>query len=379
MGDDLYYHVTVHAGRASYDLSHDLASFTLDEEEGKPDALTLEVPDPYRVLGHALQEGMEIEVDLGTVRDHAVVFRGDIHQTEADFPQSGVANLTVQAYDRAMRMGLRERNRMWSGDDLNLSDIVAAIAPPHGFANVDVQIDGDPSFEGNGVRQRDETDLAFLLRLAREWSCQVYATPEEDHTLRFHSQRHVMTERERLTLYHGRCEPEHHLLSFEARSDVTEMSRPRTFAGMEFDSGEAIPPAEAGPEREADTRDTFADENLAELRAREPERAERLRTLLAAGEGSRDDFVKRFRKARRELTHSFLTRERRDVRRRNDYSTRALGMRGSGVTPGNMRMHAQTAVRIEDVGGRFSGTWFLSRVRHRVDGHGYLTEFDCRR
>ncbi|TVP48067.1 MAG: phage late control D family protein [Gemmatimonadales bacterium] len=379
MAGELYYQVTVKAGFTTYDLSDDLTSFTLDEEEGKPDALTLRLADPYRVLSHALQEGMEVEVDLGTTDDHALIFSGDIHRTQADFPEGGVPTLSVQAYDRAMRMGLRERNRTWSGAGLDLSDIVAQVAAPHGFGTVDVQLAGNPTFEENGIRQRDETDLAFLLRLARDWACQMYAKPEGNHTLRFVSQHHVMTERELVTLHYGRCGADGHLLSLEAHSDITEVVRPRVFAGIDYDTGERVDPATAEPREVADTEDEFMDENLAEFRSREPERAAALTLLLSSAAGSRSDMVERLRRPHREPTHSFITREHRDARKRNDYSTRLLGMRASGTTHGNIRIHAQAAVRLSDVGGRLSGTWFLSRVRHQVDGQGYRTDFDCRR
>jgi hypothetical protein len=84
-----------------------------------------------------------VEVDLGTTDDHAVVFRGRIHQADADFPQEGVPSLTLHAHDRAMQMGLRPRNRVWQG--VRLDQIVRTVSDSHGFASADVRVGGTRS------------------------------------------------------------------------------------------------------------------------------------------------------------------------------------------------------------------------------------------
>ena len=64
MAGDLYYHVALKAGPVAYDLSNDLTALTIEEEGGKPDQLTIDISDSYKVFSHALQEGVEVEVDL---------------------------------------------------------------------------------------------------------------------------------------------------------------------------------------------------------------------------------------------------------------------------------------------------------------------------
>jgi uncharacterized protein len=374
---ELYYQVQVTAGGASYDLSNDLASFTLDEQEGRPDHLTLHVPDPYKVFGHAFQEGMEVMLDLGTTEDHAVVFRGSIHQADADFPENATPTLTLHAHDRAMQMGLRSRNRPWVNK--KLSQIVDEIAKAHGFASADVKVGGDPLFDGNGIRQQDETDLAFLLRLAQDWACQMYVDPAKGDVLRFLSQKNVMSELQQVTLYYGRCGVPDRLLSFQPRSDVADIQLPRVFSGVDYKTGQMIDPASVEKEDEVDTEDAFLDENLAEFREREPLRAGLLEGIISAAPEVRTTLLEKLGTAHRDAAPGFITPENVEARRLNQRSTSALGMRASGSTVGNMRLHAQTALRLADVGGRFSGTWFLSQVRHVLDAQGYRTEFEARR
>jgi phage protein D len=374
---ELFYEVKVTAGGAAYDLSHDVASFTLEEQEGVPDHLTVRIPDPYKVYGHAFQEGMEVTLDLGTTSDHALVFRGRIHQADEDFPQEGTPVLTIQAHDRAMEMGLRPRNRPWV--DKKLSEIVAEIAKAHGFKSADVRVAGDPLFSGNGIRQ-DENDMAFLIRLARDWACQVYVDPTPGgDVLRFVSQEKVMSELQQVTLYYGRCGVPDRLLSFQPRSDVAEIQLPRVFSGVDYNDGRRIELAEGRPATPVDSEDRFRDENLAEFREREPARARQLEAVISAAPQVRTTLLQALGTVRRESTPAFTTPDAMQARQQNEHSTSALGMRASGSTVGNMRLHAQTAVRLEDVGGRFSGVWFLSQVRHVMDVQGYRTDFECRR
>src|SRR5262249_29416279 len=135
----------------------------------------------------------KLEVELGSSDAHALVFLGRIYHVDATFPESGVPSLSIQAYDGTMAMGLMERNRAFQ--DKKLSNIVKQVAgaAAYQFAKVDVQVLGDPNFPGNGIRQRDETDLAFLLRLAASYGCTMTAVPgDSGETLEFKAERKLI-------------------------------------------------------------------------------------------------------------------------------------------------------------------------------------------
>ena len=192
MNNDLFYKVSVMAGTVSHDLSHDIASLTVEENGSGPVQLTVEAPDPYKVNSHALQEGMEIETDLGVVSDHAVIFKGRIAKTEGSFPRNEIPRVRILAYDRGMNMGLRKKNKIWT--DTSLTEIVITIAK-HYFDESDIKIElmGDPVFKGNGIRQQDETDLAFLLRLGYANGCEMFVVYNNEKTeLHFESQYSIM-------------------------------------------------------------------------------------------------------------------------------------------------------------------------------------------
>jgi phage protein D len=378
VSDDLYYRVSIQAGKGShYDVSHDLSALTIEEDSSRPDKLTLELNDPFKIFSHALQEGMQVEVDLGMVKDHSLIFRGQIYKVEGSFPQQGVPTLKLLAYDRSLKMGLRKRNRVWT--DTSLDGIVRDIGGGY-FDSIDVNLKGNPSFKGNGIRQQNETDLAFLLRLAAEYGCEMYVVAgDQGDELFFWAQHSIMKSKPQATLYHGRCGVAGRLLSFEATTEVSKIQLPRVFAGIDFETGKRIEKKKAQVEEVGTTEDRFRDENLTGLRGRYPAKADSLGKLLSAAKTIQRDLRKELGSVEQEVTPGFVTQDDLNVRAENQFSTSIYGMRGSGSTPGNHRIHAQATIDIADVGGRFSGTWYVSQVRHILNGQGYQTEFQCQR
>lgn len=378
MAPDLFYYVLVTGAGASYDLSADLCTLTIDEEGGKPDKLSIELSDPFKVLSHALQEGMEVEVDLGTAQDHSLIFRGQISRVEGEFPQDGVPTLRLLAYDRSIKMGLRKRNRPWT--NTTIKGIVENVGDTYfGAGGINVELTVDLQITGNGIRQQDETDLAFLRRLAARYACELYVTAGDlSDTLHFIAQKKIMQAKPKVTLYYGRSGVPDRLISFHASSDVSDIQLPRAFAGIDYTTGELSEKTESVDEVGSQD-DPFFDENLAAFGKREPARGTQLQGLLNASAAVWQALRAALGSERHEATHGFSTPEELNVRARNQFSTSIHGMRASGSTPGNHRIHAQSAIMIADVGGRFSGTWYLSQVRHIVDGQGYRTEIECQR
>lgn len=377
MAGDLYYRVSVSASGASYDLSDDLSSLTVDQHEGQPDSLSVEVSDRYKVLSHALQEGMDVEVELGTDDDHAVVFRGRIYTVDGTFPTTQTPVLRLTAYDPSMRMGLKQRNRVWT--DVTLSEIVETIAADY-FDDVDVNVMGDPDFPDNGIRQQEETDLAFLRRLASSYGCLLYVTAEDSaDTFHFIAQYAAMAMTPDVTVYYGRSDVANRLLSFHASAAAGQIELPRVLSGIDYHTGQPTEVDTADVQDVGDDTDAFFDENVSALAADHPEKAAQITGLLMAASSAQAALRTDLGTAVRSATPTFVTEDQQNAQAQNQFSTSLRGMRGSGSTVGIRQMIAQTSIDISDVGGRFSGTWFLSQVRHILDGQGYRTEFECRR
>ncbi len=380
MAKDMYYRVGVTAPGTKYDLSSDIGSLTVEQRASQPAKVTIEMNDPFKVFSHGVQEGMHLEVELGTADDHALVFLGRIYQVNGTFPETGVPRLNIQAYDGTMAMGLKERNRVFQ--DMHLSDVVSqvAAAPPYRFAMVSVDVLGDPSFPGNGIRQREETDLHFLLRLAAEYGCAMTSLPgDAGEELEFRAERRLMDGKPDVTLFYGRCDVANRLLSFTPSADISRIQLPRVLAGIEYETGDPIDANAAADDDVTDMEDPFAGENLAAFGARHPERGGRLERLVGAAPDSRTTLLQGLGSTVREVVRTFTTPDDLSQRLKNQFSSQRLGMQASGVAPGNYRLRAQRTVGVLDVGGHFSGKWFLTQVRHTVSRSGFRTEFECRR
>lgn len=376
---DLFHHVAVAALGASYDLSRDLTALQIEEDRTRPDMLSVTVNDPYHVFSHAFQEGMEIEVDLGTVDDHSLVFRGRIYNVDANFPEDTTPSLVIRAYDNSMKLGLRQRNRVFAGANVTLSSIVQQIALPYGFVGVQVQVDGDPSFPGNGIRQHEETDLEFLRRLAVEYGCELFIEANDiGDTLKFVSQHSIMFGEPGLTLHYRRRNVENCLATFQPNSSISNIQLPRRYAGVDYDTGDVVE-AESQEADQVDDEDPLFDENLLAYQQAHPDRALQLNQLVAAGGLLEQQVRNEMGNVERTVVPNFVTAENLESRAANQFSTSLRGMRANGSTPGNHRLHAQMTARIVNVGGRFSGVWYLSKVTHTLDDQGYQTTFECER
>ena len=376
---DLYFRALITAQGASYDLSQDLTSLTVEEDDQLADKLTVVVPDPLKVFSYALQEGMDVEVDLGYADDHSVIFRGPITQADAEFPEDGVPQVTLRAFDNSIRMGLRRRNRPWT--DISLQGIVSQIATEYGFVQQDIALppNGNPTYTGNGIRQQEETDLAFLHRLAKAQRCKVFVDAEDfGDVFTFKAEQLIMDAEPASTVYHGRCGVENQLLSFSVSSDVSQRRRPRVYASVDPETGRETE-AERQVEEPRDLRGNPYDENLAEFRRRDPTRAAALAPLLNVAASAYESLFEATGDEEREITAGLHNAQALRERTAPQASTVTEGITGQGVTEGNKYLRAKRNIRIEAVGGRFSGKWYLSQVRHVVDRNGYRTHFTCSR
>ena len=378
MAKDLFYSITVDADLAEYDLSGDISSLAVDEREGQPDHLTVELSDPFKVLGHALREGMDITVDLGTASDHAVVFRGRIYRVDGSFPLDDVPTLKLEAYDSSMKMGLLRRSRVFT-NNMTLKQVVQQVAGFY-FGSVNTKIVGDVTFTGNGIRQDDETDLRFLLRLARAYGCVAYVSiGATSDTFNFVGQQTVMQSTPAVTLYYGRCDVAHRLLSFHSSADVSDVQLPRVLSGIDQNTGQAISVTTADINALPSEPDPFLDENLTAFRAVAPVKAAQLELLLSTAKGVQSSLQQELGQTTRQPTSTFTTQNDMSAIAQNQFSTSLHGMRASGQALGVPQLVACTSVAIQDVGGRFSKSWYLTQVRHTLNVQGYNTAFECRR
>lgn len=374
----LFWRVSVTASGTSYDLSLDLSSFTIEEEDGAPTMLTVQVTDPFTVFSHAFREGMDIEADLGTVDDHTTMFSGRIYHVDGALPLNGSGTLTLKAYDATMRMGLQQRNRRFQ--DVALSDIVTAVAEPHMEGRpITVQVDGDPTFTGEGLRQREETDLAFLRRLAQQAQCAMGIDfGESGEEFIFKAQQQILQAVPDVVLHYNRCGVPNRLLSLDAHADVADIAVPRIIAGMDPTTGDTIDPSETTLTDVGSVDDRLLEDNLAAFEAKHDDRGAALRDLISAADTLDETVRQDLGDSRRDPIPAFATPAQAAQAAQQQPSASLHGMRASGGTIGNKDLHVRKPLEIEGA-GRFSGIWFVTKTTHALDRQGYRTDFTCQR
>lgn len=378
MSETLFWQLLVVAGGAVYDLSHDLMSFTIEEEDRAPTLLTVQVSDPFTVFSHALREGMDIEATMGTEDDHRVMFVGRIYHVDSSLPLDGTPQITIKAYDATMLMGLQERNRRFR--DVRLGQIVTQVADPHLDARITVNLLADPLFPGEGLRQRDQTDLAFLRCLAEHMHCAMgidLVEGSEEFVFRAHQL--VLAETSEVMLHYGRCDVANRLLTFDAQVDVASIAVPRAIAGMDPATGVIMDPVARPIAPVGRAEDRLLEDNLSAFGEEQPDRVALLRELIAAGEALDPVVREQLGEARRDPIPSFATpEEANEETQAAQPSTSVHGMEATGSTPGNKDIHARRPMEVEG-GGRFSGKWYVSKATHTLDRQAYRTDFTCNR
>ena len=376
MPDELFYSILVDPLESAYDLSEDISSLVVEEAAGKPDQLTIQMGDPFHLFSHALQVGLDMEVDLGYVKDHSILFRGRIYKVDGEYPKNGLPTLRILAYDNSMKLGLKRRNRIFV--DKTLKDIVEAITRPV-FNTCNYKSNGsEPILSKDGIRQKNETDLAFLHRLAEQYGFEMYvASDEEDDVLNFISRKTIINEKASLELCYNRTDVPSRLINFQPSSDVAQMEKQQIYSGIDYDEGKPTAIHQSPEPEPVGQEDRFLDENLAEFSRRHPAKITKITKLIYRAPASKALLYKGLGYSKVNVP-GFVSSNELKAQVSNQYSFSSQGMRAKGTAAGNHRLHAQQAVAIFGV-GIFSTKWFVTQVRHTLNSQGYLSEFECQR
>jgi phage protein D len=371
-----YFSVKIASGEHAYELARDVDSFTVDHEASRPSELEVTLGDPFHVFSHAVREGLTVEVSLGEPADHGVVFRGLIDQVSGDFPQDAVPTLHFVAHDGRMRMGLRERSRPLAST--TLSDVFREVAGVY-FPRINTEFDSDQTFEG-GIRQKRQTDLDFLLDLARQYECELILRdgPAGDELVLASSSR-LRNRGARVKLHYQRSGVEHLISSFQPRRDLGSVRLSKAQAAIDETTGETTPVAIRQRDVPLEVRDDVYEENMARFAQARPLEARELALMAAVAEETSASFEQRLGKL--SLDQSAPSRSSDQTSRWSEQRVAAgiLGMQADATIAGVLEVRPTEVVRITNVGGRFSGDWYLNRVRHVFDGSGHRTELGCER
>ena len=364
--NEAFFHVTIEGE----DVSDFLERLAVEESDAQADMAILTFGNRNLVWSDILHEGLTVEIDLGRGDAHALIFRGILTGIRPGFPGQGQPRVEVEAMDSLIHLGLQPKTRRWW--NTTVSQMVRDMAQANGLGLgkiepiEDAQID-----ELRPYTQIEETDLAFLFRLAQDYDAKLYVEhSDQGDTLHFVSTRNLI-----------RAEPIEESLVFNANLEDFSPT---------FDAFATVPRVrlvttdpQTGDRVEiqqdlAQTKDAAWIPD-AERLARLGEGADRLSRLVAKTAPKREQLSQYWQLPPRAVGVASRSSSQR-AGTFGDWGRR-LGETATGRAVGSVWLRPRRRVVVEGYGGRWSGDWYLSEVKHQIDvsQRSYICSFKCTR
>ncbi|HET6763456.1 MAG TPA: contractile injection system protein, VgrG/Pvc8 family [Longimicrobiaceae bacterium] len=293
--------------------------------------------------------GSEVKLLMGYVDKVQAVFDGEVTALAPTFPADGIPRLTIVGHSKLHRLTAPSRTDTYLG--VTDADIVTRIAGRAGLTGAA----DSPGVTYDYVMQNNLNDLAFLRRRARRMRFEVWV---EGSKLHFGKPRD--TGSKEMTLVWGRtanafAPPDElvPLYEFHPVADAQGQVSGVKVRWWDMAKGEAVEGAAAAGDVEAmggTSGPAAADDSFGTER-----------TLVVTDEPVAA-------KADADLLAAAILNER------------AMGyVRARGSSIGLPALKPGQVVAIDGVGDAFSGSYYVSRVVHRMDGEGFSTDFEVRR
>jgi phage protein D len=324
---------------------HDLLAVTVEEDVDALGMFTLRLSDwdmdrrRVQWMDHALfTEGNAVEIQIGYEGDARLttLMAGEITGLEPEFTVQSSPTLTVRGYDRRHRLARGHKTRAFVL--MKDSDIARQIAADAGFRP---QVE-DTQVQLEYVLQHNQTDLAFLRERARRLGCEVVV---EDKTL--HVRRPPANQPAAVTL-----SVDEDLIEFLPRLTAMTQVDQMEVRGWDLKHKKVITGT-------ANSTPGMSGTNTGPRAAR------------SAFGSARSAGVQR----------PVFTQDEADRMAQGQFDEMALSyISGDGICTGRADVRAGAVVRIDGVGRRFSGLYYVTSTTHTLTaGEGYRTTFTVRR
>lgn len=342
----------------------------LEESDSLADIVRLTLGDDNLVLGDVLHEGLSLEVDLGRPDEHSIVFRGLVTGVAMDLPGRRGPTVELVAADSLISLSLRAHTKRWWNSPV--SGIVREIALANSLLPGRIEPEEDALVgEFAPEQQVEETDLAFLNRLAVRFDSKVFVEHKgATDSLSFVSTRKLL-EAEPLD---QRLVFNANIADFRAGFDAYATAGETHIVSTDPQTGKTVDLAE---KLLVPTEATWTPD--AARIARLGEGAARVAALLARAAAKRARVSEFWRVPPRVAGAPARTQTDRALTLGD--RSRRLGQSARGRAAGSTLLRPRTRVRVEGVGGRWSGLWYLARTRHELElgRRTYMTSFLCTR
>jgi uncharacterized protein len=338
--------VTIDGAALSFEAESHVVGVTVDDTVELPSMFTLEMvgsADQTNAASWVDDEklfapGKVVEIKMGYVNEVESLFIGEITGLEPEFIFNRRPSLIVRGYDRRHRLqrGRQTRTFIQQKD----SDIATKVAREAGLTPQAT----DSTVVHDYVIQANQTDLDFLQERARRIQYEVVV---EDKNLLFRPVSNDKSEVLTLTM-------DDHLLEFYPQlSSVQQVSAVSVRGWNPKEKKELIGKAQAGDE---------------------------VSTMGGKQSGPKVS-QSAFGAAVGMVIQPIMTQAEADQIAKAHFNELALMLvSGEGVCLGRTDMRAGKVIKIDGVGKRFSGQYYVTEANHRYDPQdGYRTHFTVRR
>lgn len=283
--------------------------------------------------------GNAVEIKFMHNKKKATLIKGEITALEPEFSSHSLPGLTVRGYDRRHRLQRGRKTRSFA--QRKDSDIAAQMAREAGLTDQTT----DSKVTHDYVLQANQTDLEFLQERARKIEYEVVV---EEKTLLFRPVANA--KKEVLTLSF-----EDDLLEFSPRlTAVGQVSEVEVRSWSAKDKKEIVGKAKIGAEVSTMGGQKSGGE------------------LAESAFGAAPDVV---------TSSPALTQAEADQMATARFNHLSLGLIiGEGLCMGRPDLLAGKVIKLEGIGKRFSGLYYVTAARHRcLSQRGYQTYFSVRR
>lgn len=352
------------------DVTDLLAFVSVEENDSQADLATLVFNDGSLTLADVLHEGLQVEIDLGRQDAHALIFRGPITSVRALFPGTGPSRVEIQAIDSLIQLSFKPVTKRWT--NTSISQVIRDVALAEGLLTGTVDVAADTQVdEVRPLHQVEETSLAFLHRLAGDYDCKLFVEHDDaGDTLHFVATQSLLAK----DPIEDKLSFNDNVLEFNVAFDAFATRPKERLVTTDPTSGERV----EIEEQLVQPSEAQWVPDAARI-ARAGDGAARLTALVAKGAAKRSHITDFWRLPPRSV--GAAARTAADRGRTLGDRARRLGQTGWGRAQGSIWLRPRRRVQIDGYGGRWSGPWYLARVRHEHDraGRTYTSSFVCTR
>ena len=289
-------------------------------------------------LDEYFKMGNRVEIKMGYLDKLKPLLVGLITNVKADFPSSGMPQITVSGYDLSYRM--MKNRRSLQNDDSKDSDIVQQMAAQYGLKVAGVE---GTELKLPRVEQNQETDFQFLTRLARHNGFEFFVFQDS-----LYFQKSSSNKSADITLEWGKG-----LVSFSPEVNLAKQVKKVELYGWDSKAKKPI----------------VGSAGVGDEPGREDSRASGGELLQAVVGG---DAV------HRERLPVFSQQEAdRRARAKLKKASEDL-LKGRGESIGIPEILADKNIELKGLGKQISRTYYIEKTQHTVSAAGYKTTFDVK-